>query len=74
MITILHAANRDPEVFENPEDFIPERMLGDKWDKLRSGAKKGFGNGKRECYGKIWAWRWFIFTLASILKCLVRVS
>lgn len=68
MIAILHAVNRDLEVFENPEVFIPERMLGDKWDKLPSGAKKGFGNGKRECYGKIWAWRWSIFTLASILK------
>lgn len=68
MIAILHAVNRDPEVFENPDVFIPERMLGDKWDKLPSGAKKGFGNGKRECYGKMWAWQWSTFTLASILK------
>lgn len=68
MIVILHSVNRDPEVFEDPETFSPERMLGEKWDNLPSAAKKGFGNGKRECYGKMWAWRWSIFTLATILK------
>lgn len=68
VIAVLHAVNRDPAVFEDPESFIPERMLGEKWDTLPSAAKKGFGNGKRECYGKMWAWRWSIFVLASILK------
>ncbi|KAJ5925874.1 hypothetical protein N7454_007384 [Penicillium verhagenii] len=68
MISILHTVNRDPEVFEDPEAFIPERVLGDKWDNLPKGAKRNFGNGKRQCYGMMWAWRWSIFTLASILK------
>lgn len=68
MISVLHTVNRDPEVFEDPESFIPERMLGEKWDALPKAARRGFGNGKRECYGKMWAWRWSIFTLASILK------
>ncbi|CEJ57399.1 hypothetical protein PMG11_06093 [Penicillium brasilianum] len=68
MITILHSVNRDPAVFEDPETFNPERMLGEKWENLPSGAKKGFGNGKRQCYGKKWAWRWSVLTLASILK------
>ncbi|KAJ5153436.1 uncharacterized protein N7482_009914 [Penicillium canariense] len=68
MVTILHAVNRDPEVFDDPETFSPERVLGDKWNDLPTAAKKNFGNGKRECYGKMWAWRWSIFTLASILK------
>ncbi|KAJ5377237.1 uncharacterized protein N7496_004646 [Penicillium cataractarum] len=68
MITILHSVNRDPAVFEDPEIFNPERMLGERLENLPSGAKKGFGNGKRQCYGKAWAWRWSVFTLASILK------
>ncbi|KAK5796485.1 hypothetical protein VI817_005770 [Penicillium citrinum] len=68
MIVILHTVNRDPDVFEDPEVFIPERMLGEKWDALPQGARKGFGNGRRECFGKMWAWRWSIFTLASIIK------
>lgn len=69
MIAILNAVNRDPAVFgEDPEAFRPERVLGEKWDNLPAGAKKGFGNGKRECIGKLWAWRWSFYTLASIIK------
>ncbi|KAJ5350580.1 hypothetical protein N7541_008307 [Penicillium brevicompactum] len=68
MLAVLGQVNRDPAVFEDPEAFKPERVLGEKWDQLPAAAKKGFGNGKRECIGKIWAWRWSFFTLASILK------
>ncbi|KAJ5392426.1 Cytochrome P450 [Penicillium cosmopolitanum] len=69
MIAILNAVNRDPAVFgEDAEEFRPERVLGEKWDNLPAAAKKGFGNGKRECYGKTWAWQWSFFTLASIIK------
>ncbi|KAJ5885356.1 hypothetical protein N7495_009866 [Penicillium taxi] len=68
LIAVLHAVNRDPAVFEYPEDFRPEQVLGEKWDKLPAAAKKGFGNGKRECIGKAWAWEWSFFTLANILK------
>lgn len=68
MIAVLGQVNRDPAVFEDPEAFKPERVLGEKWDQLPAAAKKGFGNGKRECIGKLWAWRWSFFTLASILK------
>ena len=68
MIAILNAVNRDPEVFEYPEEFKPEQVLGEKWDNLPAAAKKGFGNGKRECFGKLWAWQWSFFTLASIIK------
>ena len=68
IIPILNAVNRDPAVFEFPEEFRPEQVLGDKWDNLPAGAKKGFGNGKRECIGKAWAWQWSFLTLASIIK------
>lgn len=68
LIAILHTVNRDPEVFEDPEAFIPERVLGERWDKLPKAARRGFGNGKRQCYGTQWAWRWSVFTIASILK------
>lgn len=68
MIAILNAVNRDPAVFEDPLAFKPEQVIGDKWDKLPAAAKKGFGNGKRECIGKLWAWQWSFFTLANIIK------
>jgi cytochrome P450 len=67
MIVLLHTANRDPTVFEDPEEFKPERMLGNKYEKIPSSMKKGFGNGKRECTGKVYGWQWSLVTLISIL-------
>lgn len=68
MITILAAVNRDPAVFDDPEAFRPERMLRDAYDRLPSGVKKGFGNGKRQCFGKVFAWQWSMITLITILR------
>ena len=68
MIIVLHGVNRDPNVFEEPEAFRPERMVGEAFDKLPEGAKKWFGNGKRVCYGKNHAWMWNMITLVALLK------
>ncbi|RJE22342.1 Cytochrome p450 [Aspergillus sclerotialis] len=68
IIAILSAVNRDPEVFEEPEVFRPARMVGEKYDKLPAAVKKGFGNGKRVCFGTQYAWDWSFLTLAGILK------
>ena len=68
LIAILAAVNRDPAIFEDPEAFKPERMVGENFDRLPKGVKKGFGNGKRECIGKRYAWQWSFMVLASILK------
>ncbi|KAL4888632.1 putative cytochrome P450 [Aspergillus ambiguus] len=68
LIVILSAVGRDPAVFEDPEAFKPERMLGEKFDRLPAGVKKRFGNGKRECIGKRFAYEWCFTTLVSILK------
>ena len=68
MIIVLHGVNRDPNVFEEPEAFKPERMVGEAFEKLPEGAKKWFGNGKRVCYGKNHAWMWNMVTLVALLK------
>ena len=68
MIIVLHGVNRDPNVFEEPEAFRPERMVGEAFEKLSEGAKKWFGNGKRVCYGKNHAWMWNMITLVALLK------
>ncbi|CAG8127709.1 unnamed protein product [Penicillium olsonii] len=68
MIVILSAVNRDPVIFENPNAFKPERMLGEKFEQLPAGVKKGFGNGRRECYGKHYAWQWSLYVLVRIIK------
>ncbi|KAL4805088.1 cytochrome P450 [Aspergillus unguis] len=68
LIALLTHVNRDPEVFEDPEAFKPERMIGEKYDTLPSGVKKGFGNGKRQCFGTQYAWEWSLLVLASLIK------
>ncbi|GES58116.1 cytochrome P450 [Aspergillus terreus] len=68
LIVLLSAVGRDPAVFEDPDAFKPERMLGEKFDRLPAGVKKRFGNGKRECIGKRYAYEWSFMTLVSILK------
>lgn len=68
VIAILSQVNRDPDVFEDPDAFKPARMVGEKYDRLPIGVKKGFGNGKRVCIGKRYAWEWSFFALAAILR------
>uniref|UniRef100_A0A093VD70 Bifunctional P-450:NADPH-P450 reductase n=1 Tax=Talaromyces marneffei PM1 TaxID=1077442 RepID=A0A093VD70_TALMA len=68
LIAVLSAVNRDPTVFDDPEAFRPERMLGEAYDRLPSGVKKGFGNGKRQCFGTKFAWQWSWVTLIIVLR------
>ncbi|KAL4791618.1 cytochrome P450 [Aspergillus venezuelensis] len=68
LIALLTHVNRDPAVFEDPDAFKPSRMIGAKYDALPSGVKKGFGNGKRQCFGTQYAWEWSLLVLASIIK------
>ena len=68
MIIVLHGVNRDPAVFDEPEAFRPERMVGEAFEKLPDGSKKWFGNGKRVCIGRHHAWLWNMTTLVTLLK------
>ena len=68
MIIVLHGVNRDPAVFEEPDAFKPERMVGEAFEKLPEGSKKWFGNGKRVCIGRNFAWQWNMITLVMLLK------
>ncbi|OAX85117.1 hypothetical protein ACJ72_00489 [Emergomyces africanus] len=68
MIAVLAAVNRDPAVFDEPEAFKPQRMIGEAYNRLPSGVKKGFGNGKRRCFGQVPAWQWCLITMISILR------
>lgn len=68
IILILAGVNRDPAVFDAPLAFRPERMLGDAWDQLPRGVTRGFGNGKRECIGRHYAWQWSVATIAQLLR------
>jgi cytochrome P450 len=68
MIIVLAGVNRDPAVFDAPLAFKPERMLGDAFDSLPPGVKKWFGNGKRECIGKHWAWQFNMVVLGKLIR------
>lgn len=68
MIIVLAGVNRDPAVFDEPLKFRPERMLGTSFEKLPLGVRRWYGNGKRECIGKHYAWQWNMVVLATLLK------
>ncbi|KAI0111245.1 cytochrome P450 [Nemania sp. FL0031] len=68
VIIVLAGVNRDPEVFDEPLAFKPERMMGESFDQLPAGVKKWFGNGKRECIGKHWAVQFNMVVLAKMIK------
>lgn len=68
MIIVLAGVNRDPAVFEEPLAFRPERMVGEAFEQLPAGVKKWFGNGKRECIGKHWAWEFLVVVMTKLIR------
>lgn len=68
MILVLAGVNRDPAVFDDPLAFRPERMMGQSFEDLPPGVKKWFGNGKRECIGKHWAWQFNMVVTAMLIR------
>lgn len=68
MIIVLAGVNRDPAVFTDPLAFQPERMMGEAFAALPAAVKKWYGNGKRECIGKHWAWQFNMVVLATFVR------
>ena len=60
--------HKDPEYWENPEEFNPERFNTDNKSKIRTGTYAPFGLGPRQCLGNNYA----KFTIKIILIYLVR--
>ncbi|XP_031254714.1 geraniol 8-hydroxylase-like [Pistacia vera] len=70
VILNVWAIHRDPELWENPLEFKPERFLDDpeKFDYLGNNFKyMPFGSGRRMCAGIPLAERVLMFILASLL-------
>lgn len=62
------AIHRDPLIWENPLEFIPERFLNEKWDYSGSDFNYfPFGSGRRICAGIAMAERMFMYSLATLL-------
>lgn len=68
VIAPLWAINRNPEYFENPELFDPERFMPGRRDNLHSCAFSSFGHGPRQCTGKPLAMEVFRVSCAYMFK------
>ncbi|UJR17947.1 hypothetical protein I4U23_004846 [Adineta vaga] len=60
--------HRDPKIWNQPDEFLPERMLNGGFEKLPPNSWKPFGNGQRACIGRPFAWQESLLALALILK------
>ncbi|OMP02204.1 Cytochrome P450 [Corchorus capsularis] len=62
------AIHRDPSVWENPQEFNPERFLNSKWDFSGSDFNYfPFGSGRRICAGIAMAERMVLYSVATLL-------
>jgi cytochrome P450/NADPH-cytochrome P450 reductase len=65
----LHCVHRDPAVYgSDAEEWKPERMLDEEFEKLPPGAWKPFGNGARGCIGRPFAWQEAQLVVATLLQ------
>lgn len=73
----LWSLGRDPNYWENPSEFRPERFLSDEWNpKIPMQDVRGqhfhmlpFGRGRRSCPGATFALQFAPSTLAAIIQC-----
>lgn len=66
---ILSKLHRDPEVYgPDADEFKPERMLDENFNKLPKNAWKPFGNGMRGCIGRPFAWQEAQLVVAILLQ------
>lgn len=49
VVYVSHSVNRDPEVFQQPDSFLPERWSG--WNAGQEHLLCSFGSGPRACIG-----------------------
>ncbi|RYP22853.1 hypothetical protein DL765_001449 [Monosporascus sp. GIB2] len=68
MVNLISNSHLDPEVFDEPYEFRPERMLDGNFEKLPKNAWKPFGNGVRACIGRPFAWQEAILAMAMIFQ------
>lgn len=69
VIAVLHNVHRDPAVYgEDAEDFNPEGMLDENFEKLPPNSWKPFGNGARGCIGRPFAWQEMMLVMAMLLQ------
>lgn len=69
IVALLPKVHRDPAVYgEDANEFRPERMLDENFNKLPPNAWKPFGNGMRGCIGRPFAWQEALLVTAMLLQ------
>lgn len=69
LVALLPKIHRDPAVYgEDSNEWKPERMLDENFNKLPPNAWKPFGNGARGCIGRPFAWQEALIVTAMLLQ------
>ncbi|KAK5112785.1 hypothetical protein LTR85_011119 [Meristemomyces frigidus] len=69
VVAILHQLHRDPAVYgADAEEWRPERMLDENFNKLPPNSWKPFGSGARGCIGRPFAWQEAMMVTAMVLQ------
>ncbi|SFB61658.1 cytochrome P450 / NADPH-cytochrome P450 reductase [Rhizobium sp. NFR07] len=68
LLILTPVVHRDPDVWENPYDFRPERFAPEVASKLPPNAWKPFGNGQRSCIGRGFAMQEAVMVMALMLQ------
>ncbi|MCB9640611.1 MAG: cytochrome P450 [Myxococcales bacterium] len=66
VLVLLPKLHRDPEVWEDPESFKPERFTSER--DIPPHAWKPFGNGQRACIGRLFALQEATLVLGMLLQ------
>ncbi|KAL3518636.1 hypothetical protein ACH5RR_021225 [Cinchona calisaya] len=64
----IYACNMEKKVWENPEQWNPERFLDGKHDHMELHKTAAFGSGKRVCAGALQAMLISCITIASLVQ------
>lgn len=69
IVCLIGKIMQDPKVYgEDAEEFRPERMLDENFERLPKNAWKPFGTGMRACIGRAFAWQEAVLAVALILQ------
>ncbi|CAL1375787.1 unnamed protein product [Linum trigynum] len=66
----VYSITRDPDVWENPDEFSPERFLQGKVEKgFQANGFATFGGGRRMCPGSNLAFTVICYAVAAMVQC-----
>ncbi|KAJ0986592.1 hypothetical protein J5N97_004948 [Dioscorea zingiberensis] len=69
LLVNVYAMQRDPELWEDPLEFKPERFDAEISNGDQGYKYKPFGSGRRRCPGETMAWKVMGLTLATLIQC-----